>query len=65
LLPEQFTLSELQSVYEVILEKQLEKRNFRRWSAYLLEYRMPLGCAAYETVRERRELVRQDSSAKH
>jgi len=30
LLPEKFTLSELQHLYEVILDKQLDKRNFRR-----------------------------------
>jgi 8-oxo-dGTP diphosphatase len=30
LLPEKFTLTELQRVYEVILNKKLDKRNFRR-----------------------------------
>lgn len=30
LLPEQFTLSELQNMYELILGEQLDKRNFRR-----------------------------------
>ena len=30
LLPEQFTLSELQSLYEAILERPLDKRNFRK-----------------------------------
>jgi 8-oxo-dGTP diphosphatase len=30
LLPEKFTLGELQSVYETILERRLDKRNFRR-----------------------------------
>src|SRR5262249_587894 len=30
LLPDQFTLTELQRVYEVILNKKLDKRNFRR-----------------------------------
>ena len=30
LLPEKFTLSELQNVYEVILDKVLDKRNFRK-----------------------------------
>lgn len=30
LLPEQFTLSQLQRLYEVILDRQLDKRNFRK-----------------------------------
>jgi 8-oxo-dGTP diphosphatase len=30
LLPETFTLSELQSAYEIILGEELDKRNFRR-----------------------------------
>ena len=30
LLPDQFTLSELQTTYEIILGEQLDKRNFRR-----------------------------------
>ncbi|MEX2247118.1 MAG: NUDIX domain-containing protein [Dehalococcoidia bacterium] len=30
LLPRQFTLSELQDVYEAILDRELDKRNFRR-----------------------------------
>jgi hypothetical protein len=30
LLPEKFTLTELQEVYEAILGKKLDKRNFRR-----------------------------------
>ncbi len=29
-LPEKFSLSELQNVYEVVLEKQFDKRNFRK-----------------------------------
>jgi len=35
LLPEKFTLSELQTVYEAILGKRLDKRNFRRKIALL------------------------------
>lgn len=35
LLPEKFTLSELQEVYEAILGKKLDKRNFRRKLALL------------------------------
>jgi 8-oxo-dGTP diphosphatase len=30
LLPEEFTLSQLQNLYEVILEKSFDKRNFRK-----------------------------------
>ena len=30
LLPEQFTLRELQRVYEIILHRRLDKRNFRK-----------------------------------
>ncbi|MCU0430135.1 MAG: hypothetical protein MUF42_09200 [Cytophagaceae bacterium] len=30
LLPEKFTLTELQNLYEVILGKELDKRNFRK-----------------------------------
>jgi len=30
LVPEEFTLSELQNSYEIILEKELDKRNFRK-----------------------------------
>lgn len=30
-MPEEFTLSELQSVYEAILRERLDKRNFRKW----------------------------------
>lgn len=31
LLPDKFRLSELQKVYEIILDKTLDKRNFRKW----------------------------------
>jgi len=30
LLPERFTLTELQTIYEIIMHKQLDKRNFRK-----------------------------------
>ena len=49
LLPQKFTLSELQAVYEAILEKELDKRNFRRKIAELKilkplnEYRNDVG----------------------
>jgi 8-oxo-dGTP diphosphatase len=49
LLPSKFTLGELQAVYEVILDKQLDKRNFRRKMAELKllrplkEYRSDVG----------------------
>ena len=31
LMPETFTLSELQEVYEILLDEELDKRNFRKW----------------------------------
>jgi 8-oxo-dGTP diphosphatase len=49
LLPSKFTLGELQAVYEAILDKQLDKRNFRRKIAELKilkplkEYRSDVG----------------------
>ena len=30
-MPEKFTLSDLQEVYETILREQMDKRNFRKW----------------------------------
>lgn len=30
-MPEEFTLSELQEVYEIILQSEVDKRNFRKW----------------------------------
>ncbi|MCG8428735.1 MAG: NUDIX hydrolase [Chromatiales bacterium] len=30
-MPETFTLTELQGVYEILLNEQLDKRNFRKW----------------------------------
>jgi len=43
----EFTLSELQSVYEIILREQLDKRNFRKWVLALEQVE--------ETGAERRE----------
>lgn len=37
LLPELFTLTELQQVYELLLGRELTKPNFRRWIAKLVE----------------------------
>lgn len=34
-MPESFTLSELQSVYEILRNEPLDKRNFRKWIATL------------------------------
>lgn len=34
-LPREFTLSELQDVYEVILREELDRRNFRKWALAL------------------------------
>ncbi|MDQ6963229.1 MAG: NUDIX domain-containing protein [Mariprofundaceae bacterium] len=31
LMPQQFTLSALQEVYEIILQAEIDKRNFRKW----------------------------------
>jgi len=42
-----FTLSELQSVYEIILREALDKRNFRKWALALEQIE--------ETGRERRD----------
>ena len=47
LLPEQFTLSELQETYETILARRLDKRNFRR--------RMIASGILLETEAKRRE----------
>jgi len=30
-MPEEFTLSELQDVYSIILQEEIDKRNFRKW----------------------------------
>lgn len=35
LMPETFTLRELQEVYEILLDAELEKRNFRKWALAL------------------------------
>lgn len=37
LMPKLFTLTELQQVYEVILDKELLKASFRRKAAHLVE----------------------------
>jgi len=34
-MPERFTLSELQDVYEILLDAELDKRNFRKWALAL------------------------------
>ena len=34
-MPEEFTLSELQAVYEIILREELDRRNFRKWALAL------------------------------
>ena len=31
LLPERFTMRQLQRLYEIVLERNLDKRNFRKW----------------------------------
>lgn len=34
-MPERFTLGELQQVYEILLDAELDKRNFRKWALAL------------------------------
>jgi len=34
-MPERFTLGELQEVYEILLDAELDKRNFRKWALAL------------------------------
>jgi 8-oxo-dGTP diphosphatase len=34
-LPESFTLSELQEIYEILVDAELDKRNFRKWALAL------------------------------
>ncbi|MCH7815170.1 MAG: NUDIX hydrolase [Proteobacteria bacterium] len=46
-LPREFTLTEVQDIYEIILEEKMDKRNFRKW-ALALE-------SIEETGEERRE----------
>lgn len=41
LLPEKFTLTELQQVYETILGKELDKRNLRRKISVLILKPLP------------------------
>jgi 8-oxo-dGTP diphosphatase len=35
LLPETFTLGELQRVYEILVDAEMDKRNFRKWALAL------------------------------
>jgi len=46
-MPEEFTLSELQDVYEIILREEMDRRNFRKWVLALEQIE--------ETGEERRE----------
>lgn len=46
-MPEEFTLSELQDVYEIILREEMDRRNFRKWMLALDQIK--------ETGNERRE----------
>lgn len=46
LLPARFTLTEMQEVYEVLLGRELDKRNFRKWV-------MATGCLAATTEEKR------------
>lgn len=71
LLPSKFTFGELQSVYEAILEKKLDKRNFRRKIAELKilkpltrEYRSDVGRPAqlfqFVAARAKEQSARRD-----
>jgi len=57
LLPEQFTLTELQNVYEIILGKQLDKRNFRK-KILSLEIIQPTGETKMDGVHRPARLYR-------
>lgn len=46
-MPEEFTLSELQDVYEIILREEMDRRNFRKWMLALDQIK--------ETGNEKRE----------
>ena len=46
-MPQEFTLSELQDVYEIILREELDRRNFRKWILALEQIE--------ETGREKRQ----------
>ena len=64
LLPEQFTLRELQRVYEIILHEKLDKRNFRKkiLAAELLE---DTGAKKMEGTHRPARLYRFNPSAEH
>ena len=53
LLPQKFTLSELQGVYETILMRTLDKRNFRRWAKRMLDPGILLPAGMQQTVPHR------------
>ncbi len=57
LLPEKFTLTELQNVYEAVLNKKLDKRNFRRKIA-LLRILQPLNDWKREGISRPAQLFR-------
>lgn len=57
LLPDQFTLTELQNVYEIILGKQLDKRNFRK-KILSLEIIQPTGDTKMDGVHRPARLYR-------
>jgi len=57
LLPDHFTLTEMQNVYEVILDKKLDKRNFRK-KILSMNLLVPLGKKSYGGAHRPAELYR-------
>lgn len=63
LLPEKFTLGQLQQLYEVILDKEMDKRNFRK-AIRKLDQLIPLEEKQKGVLHKPAQLFRYDSSIK-